>query len=128
MKIYKIAYIVDFAKAYIIDRNNNIEEVETHIEGVMDKYKLYDGIADNFRNDFGEDIDWSKDYDTVIEYVKDFMLDEKIFCVVVDLGDKQVYVRPNLGARPSESQMKALSDWAIERDYKENIIVDVVVA
>ena len=129
MSWYKKSYFIDNAKAYIIDGDNNIIEAGyAHITFIIEHYDLTTGIIERFSEEFGEEIDWERDDDVITEYVKDFMLDEHIYNVVVDTKNKQVYVRPNLGTKPSPSQMHALSDWAIENGLNENIIVDVVCA
>jgi len=89
---------------------------------------LTDSIESNFEETFGEKLDWDKDNDTATEYVKDYMLEHRIFNIVVDVKDKRVYVRPNLGEKPSSSQLKTISDWAIKNGWNEEIIIDVVVA
>jgi len=127
-KIHRKSYFVADALAYIIDKYNKITKVDAHISSIIDIYNLHDKIESDFKNIFGEDLDWDKDWDTVVEFVKDLMQEKGIFSIVVDLKSKQVFVRPRLGEKPSSSQIKELSDWAIEHGWKEDIIIDVVVA
>ena len=125
----KYSYFIANTKAYYIDGSNKITRVEyDHIYDILNNYDLHDDIQSQFEGMFGEKINWEKDSETVTEFVKDFMLEHHIFNVVVDIKDKQVYVRPNLGEKPSYSQIKALSDWAIENGWNEDIKIDVVIA
>lgn len=128
MKIYKISRFIDLGQAYIIDGNNKITQVETHTQGIIELYNLEKEIRNNFKRDFGVKLDWGNDWNTVIQYVEDFMMQNEIFNIVVDLKENQVYVRPNRNVKPSSIQMKEISDWAIEHGWKENVIIDFVVA
>jgi len=123
-----ILYRIQNAEAYIIDKYNTITKVNTHIMGIIDLYNLENDILSTFKTQFGEQLDWDKDWDDVVEFVKDFMQTENIFNVIVDIENKQVYVRPRLSETPSYKQMKELSDWAIEHNWNEEIIIDVVAA
>ena len=125
MKIFKIAYFIDNARAYIIDGDNAIIQVPVHIDGIIDKYDLTDDIESDFSNSFGEKLDWDNDWYFVVDYVKDFMLDHHIFCVVEDIKGKQIYVRPNLGEKPSSSQIQKVVRYVGVREkygyYKKGI-------
>jgi len=128
MKIYRLAYYIDHATAFIIDGNCEITKVDTHIQGIIELYDLNDGLVSTFKDNFGEELDWDKDWDTVVDYVHDFMQDQDIFAVVADFPNHHIYVRPRMGEQPNARQMKELSDWAVENGCSEEIIVDMVIA
>jgi hypothetical protein len=130
MKIFKISYYLDSADGYIIDEKNNVVSCDgdTHINFIISHYDLSDDLEKVFRDNFGQELSWDKDWETITEYVEDFMIEKEIFPVIVDWKNSQVYVRPVGKITPSKRKIKELSDWAIETGRNEEIIVDYVTA
>ena len=130
MRIIKLAYFIRNAEAYFIDGDNHIYKCEdfTHFDSIKNTYGLEEKMKKAFKELYHKPIDWDRDNSWVHDYITDFMEENKIFCIIVDRNTSQVYIRPTESLRPSESQIKEVSDWAIINGYDEDIVIDQVYA
>lgn len=128
-KIVKESYFMNNAIAYIfIEPNEWHKVINSHIDDLVDLHDL--DILSDYQEEFDDaelgDSGWDE-YES--EWIIDYKHDEKIWFIVVDLDDKQVYVRPNYlnGNRygPSSKASKEIKDWAIEHGYDPKFKVDI---
>lgn len=119
---------IGFGRAYIIDNDNKIIECNepTHMDTIISLYNLEPKIIKQFKKDFHQRLDFDDDSEYVDSYVYDFMYENNIFPVILDIKTKRIYVRPVNGKKPNYSQLSELKNWAIENHYNEHIIVDIV--
>lgn len=126
-------YFINSAKPFLLLQDGKLLSVKDtdHLSAVVEYYdELYDDIMIQFQSTFGEKLNFSEysDVEYYNECIKDFMKENNIFPVIVDLNDKRVYVRPVLGKKPSTKQLKDLKDWAIENGFDSDIKIDTVFA